>query len=1219
MKKILIAAACASLALPAMATTVHNADATRQGSELFRFMPKARAEREQAGIGDLTRFNSPKNNRNAIKGDASFKVGSFKSLELNALPAASLVGFLDGPKGETWYYTGNYIYTNNQVSGFEFNIYDASFKKVGTVRDNVELQENETRVASVTIGPAVTQKFFNYDNNYEIMIDVSTNTTDYVNNYRTRVYAVANLADDAMSECLHTIKGYYVSAIDTAQDSWSENYYITFMTEEDTETPMVGNVLNTVDYHYVTYKKAGYSGDMVSVLDTRVPVVALAGADAIPFLVTQKDGIPYFSVNRLKYSWYLDPFDYTVETPTPDNELIVDIYSMESSSASEAKHYSTTRIPLGATEDNLFFLYVGSFMYNDDVDMSRNDDGTPLLYVTRAHPQQGGDEFYYDYEAYDGAAKGEDALATKRYDIGVGVDGGYFMNDINGFDPQVMFITQSTGTYGFSFVNILDGSVEHTIPFGFNEGSTVHTMNATANRIPAGDSYVYVVPQTRGFSDASGDCHVNVVFASPDGDIVKVDDINMGQNIDYAQVYSGVEAYDPYLFNLDADREYMVLMKRRDNATSTDHEEFAVISANPEKGSLVTLGPDEEKGTLVTISLLNIGNENAKLAAIYVNQIPGNWQYTTTYFDLPLTLFEAGDGTIANPYEISTVGGLRQIKSAPNAYFAVVADIDADGSVISNPDFNFTGALDGRGHVISNLTLAGRALLPQVSGEVPESDEDGNLSDVDVTKGVVKNLKFYNAKLNATVDAHALVVGRLSGGKVNNVHAYKSSVVSTEDVAGIVGRAVSFSEVSNCSFDGKIVSPENSVGGILGSTATGSSVFSCAFTGSIEGGSSVGGILGSVGSYGNGVKDCHVNADITGKNTIGGIVGVTGNVPFTNNYVEGTITATENLRWGGGAKVGGIAGSHSNFYSEEEGVEVQPLIFKNFINLTSITAPEAPAGAYPAENATVHRVVGYTRANYADEVDYDDDYEPIYGEPLSADLSIRDNYVISTLPVVDSTVADDSGSTEGKSTDASELGKDFFADPLGFSFGETAAAPWAMADDALTPRLYFENGLMMVNPANVSLRVDEEAEIAVTICGVELSAAVIGDIVLEYDDTLVEISDNSMTEDGLLLTVMGIAEGECDLVVKFNGQSVKSHIVVLPLTGVDNVVASETALTFDGSAIHAEGAAIEIFDISGVKVLAGNDAVATDRLSAGIYIAVATDAAGTNTLKFRVK
>ena len=76
---------------------------------------------------------------------------------------------------------------------------------------------------------------------------------------------------------------------------------------------------------------------------------------------------------------------------------------------------------------------------------------------------------------------------------------------------------------------------------------------------------------------------------------------------------------------------------------------------------------------------------------------------------------------------------------------------------------------------------------------------------------------------------------------------------------------------------------------------------------------------------------------------------------------------------------------------------------------------------------------------------------------------------------------------------------------------------------------------------------------------------------------------------------------------------------MLPLTGVDNVVASETALTFDGSAIHAEGAAIEIFDISGVKVLAGNDAVATDRLSAGIYIAVATDAAGTNTLKFRVK
>lgn len=1135
---------------------------------------------------------------------------------------ATIIGFLDGPKNENWYYCGDYTYTDGKITGFQFDIFDATFKKIGSVRDKIEFEENETRVAEVEIGPAVTQKFFNYDNNYEVMVAVVTNTTEYVNNYRTRVYSITSLADDELSDCKQVLDGYYVSAINTAQDAWSENFFITFMTEEETETPKVGDVVNVADYHFVTYKKAGYSGDMVPVLDVRVPQITLAGADAIPFLAAQKDGVPYFCVNRLKYSWYLDPYDYTNDTPTPDNELIAELYAPASSFASNADSYSTTRFPLGATDEDPYFIYLGSFSYNGDVDMTRNDDGTPLFMLTRAHSQQGGDSYLYDFEAWDGAKKGEDAVAVRKYVIGAGTEGGYFMSDIAGFDPQVMLLLQDGGSYGFQFVDILDGTVEHTIPFGFNEGSDVYNMNAMVDRIPSGNSYLYTVPQSNAFSDENGDWHSSIVFASPEGDIVKVDDINMGKDVAYANIYPGAESFNPYLFNLDADHEYMALIKRYNADGISTHEELSVISANPDKGVLLNLGPDEEKGEIDLVWLVNTATEKPSLAVTYLNKIPGNWKYTTIYFDLPLTLFEAGDGTAENPYEISTVGGLMQIKSAPEANFAVVADIDADGVVVNSPDFNFTGSLDGRGHVISNLTVSGRALLPVVLGELPQTDEDNNTSEMVYTKGVVKNLKFYNAKMDATVDAQGLLVGRLTSGLVNNVHFYNSKITSTESVGGIVGNAATFSSVSECSFDGEIVSPENSVGGIVCSTSTSSSVNACVFKGSIEGGSEVGGILGSVGPNGSGVVNSHVKADIKGKNTIGGIVGTAAKVPFSNNHVEGTLTATEALRWGGGCKVGGIAGSYPNIdsYDGDESAEVTPVICNNFVNLSSITAPEPEEGAYSSENNSVHRIVGYTRANYADVVDYDEDWDPIYGDPLPADNTIRNNYVVSTLPVVESAVADDPDTTEGKSMAASELTRDFFEEQLGFAYGYDSESPWSLSSAESAPALYFESVLLLINPRNLSVGVDEEVTVNITVYGEEISESIFDDFTCDFNESLLEMTDMGMSEDGVVLTLKGLAPGECDLTVGIKGQTVKAHVTVSEKSGLENITAEEgVKLTFNGSTLMAEGASIEVFNISGMKVLAGHDYVGTGNLASGVYIAVAKDGKGSSALKFRVK
>lgn len=1216
----LSAALSVCLALPAMAATATgNADATRLSASPFQFAPKAKAElvKEKLGNPTIGKQNAPS------KQDGSFKVSASKSIDLNVGQTATLINYLDGPNNETWYYVGDYVKENGKdISGFSIDIYDASWNKVGTIRDDITLAENETRVSEVSIGPAVTQKFFNYDTNYEVMVSVAVNTTEYVNNTYTRVYSITQLGDKAKSTCLKTFEGYYISAVDAAKDAWSENYYITFLTEEDTETPDINGVINVSDYRFVTYKKADYGGNHAVVLDCRIPMLTLPGADAVPFLATVVDGVPYFTTNELKYSWYLDPYDYDVDTPTPDNELVVKIYAPKDGWSNEATLYSTTRFPLGATDNNYQFLYVGTFQYNGDVDMSRNADGTPSICLTRAHSHQGGDTYTYDYEVYDGAKKGEDGAGTLKYTIATGVDGGYFMSDVDGFDPQVMFLVNEDGLYTFQFVNIMTGEVEQTIAQNFNDGNPKYSMNTQVDRIAHKGSYLYVVPQTTGFTGKDGKDHVYIVFASPEGDVVSVDELNMGTGVEYATIFSDASAFNPYLFNLDTDREYMVLIKRRSSVSSAIHEEFCVISANEEKGILTTAGPSETLGNIISVELSNAATDYPKLLVVYNLPTYGNWQYTVTYYDLPLVSFEAGDGTAENPYEITTVGGLMQIKSAPDACYAVVNDIDADGVVINQNSFNFSGVLDGRNNLISNLSINGHALLPRVSGAAPTVDGEGNASATESNSGIVKNLKFYNAKLTATAEAQGLVVGQLSSGKVSNVHIYDATVTSTGNVGGIVGGADSFSSISESSFRGHIETTEdNSVGGIVCSTATNSAVTACYFGGTIIGGSQVGGILGYVGSNGLGVTNCHVNADITAQNVIGGIVGTAANVPFCNNHVQGTLTATECSTWGGGAQVGGIAGAMAMTYGEEDSdTEPAPVIYNNYINLTSITAPEASEGQYATQNTTVHRVVGFSRANVADMVGYDQEtWQPIYGDPYPAEVTIKNNYVNSALAIIDSAIADDIDTTEGKSIVASELIKSFFQERLLFAYGSDATSPWAEAS-AASPSLHFEEILLLADPTEVTITEGDEVAVNVIISGAEIDMDLVSGFLCDYDESILEMVNMDFADNGLLLVFSGLKAGEANISMSLHGKSASVHVTVLEKSGVEEVLAQNDAqLSYNGSTLVAEGSAIEVYNLSGVKLLAGYETVSTDELAAGVYVAVAKSANGTSTLKICVK
>lgn len=1185
--------------------------------KLFRYAPKAKADGRGFGA---TSFDGVSAQRHG-KGAFPVKAAS-QDFIINSLPTADLHGILDSPKGEAWYYTMDYnkvvvdhgAWKETLINGYKVTVYDAAYNVIGTVEDEVELREDETKVAQVEVGTLVTQKFFNYDTSYEIMVSIACNTVNYVNTYRTNVYTLGNNTPIA------NFDGYYVSAVNTARDAWSEKYWITFLTEEDTETPLVGNVTNVYDNVFKTYKSAGYSGMEEPVLTVRVPGLTMSGENSIPFVSTEHDGQPYFMVNHLKYSWFEDPFDYSNDNPTADNELICDVYTTPSAWGSTVELYSTTTIPSDATKENSYFLYCGSFSLDGDVSFDRyTSDGTPSLIITRENFVPGQDGYTYNYYVYSTAPKGETADGKKILDLAPdAVSGGYFMNDIAGFDPQVMFVKVSAdGSYSFDFVNLKTGVKELSLAAELGNGVYITTET---DRVATPDGYMLVCPQTYGESDDDGNMFTSVAYVNTDGTINHIDRLNLGKDIDLAQVYSEASAYNPYIFNIDDAREYLVLVKRRNVPGQTgNHEELLVVSSDPAKGFLLQLTPDEEMGALRYIALLNLGTDNAALMVIYSD---GEKMHNTNY-KLPLNLFDEGDGTAANPYVITTVGGLQQIKANPAAHYILGCDIDATGAEINHSSaFTFSGTLDGCNHVISNLKVTGYPLLPNITGD---NAAEGNQT------AAVENICFVNPVFTAGGTSQGLLAANTSGTKISNVHVYGGKVSSDVSVAGLVGKASLYTVISECSFDGEVIcNGDESAAGIVEVLQTSSKINACAVTGVIKGGSVIGGIAASTHSNAGTVSNCHVNAAITGENTIGGIVGESQRSPIVNCHVEGTIEATAAPRWGGGPKVGGIVGELSpeisNPDESEEGEEpvVKPTVIKGcYVNLASMTfTGEKGEETYSGQNDTMHRIVGKSRVNEEPEViDYDSEWNPIYGDPMAPEERIADNYAVATLAKVAEGIADDAATTEGKSVEKDETGLGFFME-LGWAYGFDAENPWAMAGDYTCPSLYFEGGMLTVTPAETVIGVGDEVTVELSMVGNEITEDMIEGFTYDIsDETVVEPGDMSFENGKISVVCVALKEGQATMTFGLNGKTVKAVVIVNDeLASIDNVAGSNVAIRINGRTVTAEGCTLNVYSTTGSLMMKANGTANLGTLSAGVYLITAKTADGKiSTVKVALK
>ncbi len=776
------------------------------------------------------------------------------------------------------------------------------------------------------------------------------------------------------------------------------------------------------------------------------------------------------------------------------------------------------------------------------------------------------------------------------------------MDDVAGADPQVAFVrSDENSNYSYEFVNLINGEIQHTIGMELEGG---YTMTTELVRLAANGGYVYATAQLTGEVTDAGDVTTSMVYVRPDGSIDHVDTVNLGKDVDYALFNIDPNAFNPYLFDLDAEREYMLLVKRKDSPNSaSNHEELIVTSAGEEFAPILQLGPDNEIGALSGVSLVNTNGKNPRMDVVYITD---DWVYTPVTYELPVNLFENGDGTLDNPYQITSAGGFGMLNRYPKAHFVIVNDIDASDYVFeSDPMLEFFGSLDGQGYVVKNMTINGGAIFSNLYGDLDNMPEEGAAFDASAnTLGVVQNINFINPTFNCTSGETGMLVGYAMYGTIRNIHIYGGKYNCEGSVAGLVGTANSYSTIETCSVNADITTSGDAAGIAL-RTMTSAVIRACAFTGSITStGSNVGGIISSLNQNAGGVYDCHVDATIVGSDTVGGIVGTSSRAIVQNCHVEGSLEATTGDRWGGGPVLGGVIGRLEPDYAGS----TAPVVIGNFVNLTSMTYSGTDSEEeYAGQSDTMHRIVGSSQVNDAPEIiDYDpeNNWAPIYGDPMGPDAGLKDNYASATIAVVNSEIAADATTTEGSSLESDLINMSFF-ESIGWVYGMSAEEPWSMMS-YYAPMLYFEGGLAVADSSELNLKIGEEAVVEISFFGVDnVEEMLYGFYYQSSDYEVVEVLEATLTENGTIsVPFYGMAEGMANVTLYFGNVSTTVAVTVVEDSGVDNIVDDtiSAAITVVGRTVYAEGNAIEVYNLSGMEVAAGADSVTLTDAPAGVYI-----------------
>lgn len=1051
-------------------------------------------------------FNAQQQTGNTVSAKASAKSNQVATAESSTeLPATNGFGTIVSPDGSVWTYTIDLTEkSKGSYSAAHVKIYDGQQQLLGEFTDTFTDEPGVTGVNSVQVNPLVTKKFFNLDDQYEVMLYVHATTEDYQGKEYNDVFSIGT------GNKICSIEGNQVLAQNTARDAWSENYTLVF--QRDSTVENISGDDYSYEYYliYDVYQKASYSGFKATPAHTFVldyAYISGAGNASVPIIMQQRNHQIYYAFARYEKEFF-DPSTPWNEEPVvqPDNRFIITLLD------SRFDTISQTYIPCPTEDKYIYtFPYIGGLRYNDDLAFDFFPQADTAFVVSYDHYTTT-DEFLTSYYVFNTAGQCIDTIAEYTSDY-------LWMSDIRGEEEQYCFmLTEGDDTY-FSFVDVPSCKEVLRLSSVF-EGNQ---LSANLDRYPSKDGYRYVFSLSYGIDDAEGNTIHSIAWLNQDGSLNHYDKLNLGQGIQLANPYINAEALNPWLFNTDDLHEYMVLVKRlKSTGGSASEEHLYIVNTKGERP--LDLGPDATKGNLSGISLLN-PTTNPVLTILYYNSGAASY-YTPTFTSLPLHAFAGGDGTKGNPYQIATAGDFKQISSTPSSAFRIINDLDFQSISYSGVSADFTGILDGQEHILTNLVLEDNGLFHNVL-------ENATIENLTLYEPVITLEEATEAGLvaNSVVTNQLLTTGVST---LQNIHIYSPKAVAGEDFGGyfggIVGSVATGSKVIGCSVNDAsfALTEDATAGGIAGSLRTGSHIGACAFGGSLTAGTAAG-IAGENTSGDETISDCHSSGAISGYEAVAGIIGSSSRAVVNNCFAEGSLSAMGGMRY---TAAGGIAGSIEETYEAAS----DTIIAHCLVSLDTI------AIAQSAANPAAHRIAGYTSADKKEidwdrmdsewtEEDWNDYYEgnrdALY-KTGAAETGLGDNYALAPAEPIDGTVLAADSTTEGATLAA--LTTDFLA-AHSFAQGTTADAPWVYGT---LPYLWYEaeaKGLI-ADKNSVDLLLGDSTDLCLTVLNGDASQ-----ISIAADNNHLIYKEISNTKDSKTVRLYGNSCGTTTLTALYGDLS----------------------------------------------------------------------------------
>lgn len=283
-----------------------------------------------------------------------------------------------------------------------------------------------------------------------------------------------------------------------------------------------------------------------------------------------------------------------------------------------------------------------------------------------------------------------------------------------------------------------------------------------------------------------------------------------------------------------------------------------------------------------------------------------------------------GAGIPKNPYQISTLEELNEIRNNLPACYILLNDLDfketnQSWKPIGETESPFCGIFDGNNKTIQNSEIH-QENGAQYAGLFAVTGNEASISNLILSNTQIENgrhsgsLVGYNE--GTITNCHAVDVNVYSGNRLNS----RFEIILGGSAGGLIGTN-SGGTLINCSASGHITGDD--AGGLVGKNVKGNIRLSYAEAG-VTGRSSAGGLTGR--NYFGQIKDCYSKGSVSGDTLAGGFVG--GNHCGDIDYCYTSCSVEAKTETSG--FVGVNQGKLNNCVSANEYVNNRPFLSKEY-------------------------------------------------------------------------------------------------------------------------------------------------------------------------------------------------------------------------------------------------------------------------------------------------